>query len=83
VLRVLDGVIAALQAIRQDIATNDAESLEARLESARRGHGQWLKERLAANWAAEGVPESVAKSSENYGVVTRLFGTGWKRKDRK
>jgi prephenate dehydrogenase len=83
VVRVLDGAIAALQALRGDIAANDAGALQTRLESAWRGYGQWLRERMAANWADEGVPAAVAKSSENYDVLTRLFGTGWKRKGRK
>ena len=83
VLRVLDGAIAAMQALRQDIDGDDAQALEARLELARRGYALWLKERLAANWAFEGMPESAAKSSESYDVLSRLFGTGWKRKDRK
>lgn len=83
VLRVLDGAIAAMQALRQDIDGDDAQALEARLELARRGYALWLKERLAANWAFEGLPDSAAKSSESYDVLSRLFGTGWKRKDRK
>jgi hypothetical protein len=83
VVRVLDGAIAELQALRDDIATNDAEALQARLESAWRGYAQWLKERLAANWSEEGIPEAVAKSSENLDMFTRLFGTGWKRKGKK
>jgi prephenate dehydrogenase len=83
VVRVLDAAIAELRALREDIAANDAEALQARLDSAWRGYAQWLKERLAANWADEGIPEAVAKSSENYDMLTRLFGTGWKRKGRK
>jgi prephenate dehydrogenase len=83
VVRVLDGAIAALQDLRDDIAANDAEALQRRLESAWRGYGQWLKERMAASWTDEGIPEAVAKSAESYDVLTRLFGTGWKRKGRK
>jgi prephenate dehydrogenase len=83
VARVLDGVISELQALRDDIAANDAEALQKRLDSAWRGYGQWLKERLAANWAEEGIPEAVVKSSENYDMLTRIFGTGWKRKGKK
>jgi prephenate dehydrogenase len=83
VLRVLDGTITALQALRDDIENNDASSLETRLENAQSSQARWLKERLAANWASEGVPESLAKSTENYNVFSRLFGGGLKRKDHK
>ncbi len=83
VVRVLDGSIAELQALRGEIAADDAVALQKRLDSAWRGYGQWLKERLAASWADEGMPEAVAKSAESYDVLTRLFGTGWKRKGRK
>ena len=83
VVRALDRAIAALQALRSDLAANDAAALQARLDSAWRGYGQWLQERLAANWADEGIPEAVTKSTESYDVLTRLFGTGWKRKGRK
>jgi prephenate dehydrogenase len=83
VLRVLDRAMAELQSLREDIDQGDAAALEARLEKARKGQAQWLKERRAANWAGEGMPEEVAKSAENIDIFTRLFGGGWKRKDRK
>jgi prephenate dehydrogenase len=80
VLRTLDGAIDALQSFREDIRQNNADSLEARLEQARQAQAQWVQERLSANWAAEGMPESVAKSARDYDVLTRLFGTAWKKK---
>jgi len=83
VLRMLDGAIAVLEDLRQDLDQNDAESLEDRLEQARQALAGWIKERMAANWAVEELPDTVAKSAKNYGVMTRLFGTGWKSKDRK
>jgi len=83
VLRVLDGAIIAMQALRDDIEKNDAASLETRLENAQMSQARWLKERLAANWAYDGLPEGVAKSTENYSILSRLFGGGLKRKDRK
>jgi prephenate dehydrogenase len=83
VLRVLDGAIVALQALRDDIEKNDAASLETRLENAQMSQARWLKERLAANWASEGLPEGAAKSTENYSILSRLFGGGLNRKDRK
>jgi len=83
VVRVLDSTIAELQALRGEIAANEGDALQKRLEAAWRGYGQWLKERMAASWTDEGVPEAVSKSAESYDVLTRLFGTGWKRKGRK
>jgi len=83
VLRVMDGAISALQALRDDIQRDDSGSLETHLENAQLSQARWLKERLAANWATEGIPEGVAKSTENYSVLARLFGGGLKRKDRK
>jgi len=82
VLRVLERIISALQDLREAIDQNDAPALEARLESARKGHEQWMKERWAASWSSEGLPESVLKSAQRTGAFTRLLGGGWNRKDR-
>ncbi len=83
VLRMLDEAIFALQGLRQDIDQNDAGSLEQRLKRAHTAQEQWFQERQSASWATEGLPETVVKSTKNYDVLTRLFGTGWKSKDRK
>jgi prephenate dehydrogenase len=82
VLRVLDRAISALQALRDDIDHNDAAGLESSLESARKGHDQWVNERWAANWNSEGLPESVLQSMKSQDAFSRLLGGGWKRKDR-
>ena len=82
VVRILDGVIAALQSMRDDIQAHDGESLERQLESAQQGHARWVKERQAANWIFDGMPQAVSKSTEGIGFLSRLFGSGIKRKGR-
>lgn len=83
VVRVLDRAIASLLSLREAIEANDGEFLVKQLESAQQGYAEWLKERLAANWAFEGMPESVSKSSGRVDFLSRLLGSGVKRKDRK
>ncbi len=45
VLRVLNSVIASIETLRDDIATDDAESLTQRLERARSGRNLWWQDR--------------------------------------
>ena len=79
VLRVLDSTIAALQAIRNDIETQDQEALEERLGRARRGWEKWWKQRQASDWInSEAVPSLEDTSST--GVFGRLLGIGRKPK---
>ena len=81
VLRVLDRAIVSLQDMRAEIQSGDAEAIEARIEQARQGRAKWLNERLSANWAEEGLPDSVTKVTKDSSVITRLFGTGFKKRD--
>jgi prephenate dehydrogenase len=78
VLRVLDGMIAALQALRADMSNEDHLTLQNRLERARSGRELWWSQRQAANWEADAVaaPE-VSTGSEMFG---RLFGIRRKKK---
>ena len=79
VFRTIDGVIAALQALRNDIDDDDNESLEARLERARKGRELWWLQRQAADWAAEEMPATATPpgGSEFFG---RLFGMRSRKK---
>jgi hypothetical protein len=78
VLRVMDGVIASMQAIRHDLQDLDDQALEERLVRARRGREEWLKKRLEADWAYEGSPKVPTPSaSELFG---RLIGLGKREK---
>ncbi|MBT3391675.1 MAG: prephenate dehydrogenase [Chloroflexi bacterium] len=64
-LRMLGSVIAALQALREDIQHDDYDALAERLERAYAGREQWWQERLEADWSAEDRPQletPVAKS---------------------
>ncbi len=82
-LRVLDGTIAALQAIRADIDTEDAESLEKRLDRARTGRERWWRQRKAAEWTGPNTMPAteLPKSSDVFG---RLLGfSGRKTKPKK
>ncbi len=75
-LRVLDGVIASLHKIRDDIDHEDADKLIQRLERAQKGRQRWWKERQEANWAAEGRPkiERESAASSIFGDLLRFGG---------
>lgn len=73
VLRRIDGLIAALQAIRMDIEDENESSLETRLERARAGRIHWWQQRQAANWKAEEMPD-VSAAPTGSEVFGRLLG---------
>lgn len=78
VIRVLDGAVAAINAIRSDLSNEDVKTLEERLNRAREGRKVWLNGRLAANWAAdETASVEPPTASEVFG---RFIGRG-KKKD--
>jgi prephenate dehydrogenase len=78
VLRVMDGLIATLQSIRNDIHAEDVEALDERLQRARRGREEWWQQRLTANWAGdEAPPVETPSASEWFG---RLLGLRKKTK---
>jgi prephenate dehydrogenase len=79
VMRVLDGAVAAMLAIRNDLATEDAKTLEEKLTRAREGRQVWLNGRLAANWAADETTTVEAPTASE--VFGRLIGRGRKKKD--
>lgn len=77
-LRVLDGLIAALQTLRSDIKSQDSEALGKRLERARQSRETWWAQRMAADWVTEenGPPADMPKSSDWFG---RLIGMGGRK----
>jgi prephenate dehydrogenase len=78
VIRVMDGVIDALQALRDEIDSQDSASLEARLERVRLGREHWWAQRQAADWTEGPSPMSdVAGSGEVFG---RLLGIRRRKK---
>lgn len=72
VLRVIDGVLASLQSIRNDISDEDAEALQERLSRARRGREEWWKHRLTSRWPEEETHHIEAPTASD--VFGRLLG---------
>jgi len=81
VVRVMDGAIAALQAIRNDIHTQNDASLEERLTRARQSREQWWKQRQAADWTGNEAYPAMDNSGPD--IFGRLLGLGRKPKPKK
>ena len=79
VIRVLDGAVASINAIRNDLTNEDNETLEERLDRAREGRQVWLSGRLAANWAAEEVTNVEAPTASE--IFGRMIGRGRKKEN--
>jgi prephenate dehydrogenase len=79
VMRVLDGALAAINAIRSDLSNEDSKTLEERLNRAREGRQVWLQGRMVANWPADETTSVEAPTSSE--VFGRLIGRGKKKKD--
>lgn len=77
-LRVLDGAIAALYDIRNDLEAQDESALEALLKRAYSGRQAWWKGRQSKEWMHEDIPG--AEMPTMSGMVGRLFGIGKKPK---
>jgi len=82
VMRTLDDAIAALMQIRDDIAQESPESLEAYINHARDGANQWRQERGRGNWLVEELPRTdlIPRSSD---IMGSLLGLGFGRKKKK
>ena len=79
VIRVLDGLVASVNAIRNDLSSEDNETLEEKLNRAREGRKTWLQGRLAANWMADEASSVEAPTaSEMFG---RFIGRGKKKEN--
>lgn len=79
VIRVLDGAVAAMNAIRNDLTNEDPATLDERLNRAREARQMWVNGRLAANWAAEETTSVEAPTASE--VFGRFIGRGRKKKD--
>ncbi len=80
VSRSLNTMIAALQALRDDIENGNDEGVKNRLQAAQAGRENWLNERTSANWIEmQREPANYPSTSE------RLFGglTGRRTKNKK
>ena len=72
VLRMMDCLIAALHAIRNDIEDEDKAALDERLERARRGREDWWRQRQTSEWVGEQPPSvEIPTASDWFG---RLLG---------
>jgi prephenate dehydrogenase len=81
VTRVLDGVIASMSQLRNDIAGERQDALSKWLKQADDGHESWLVGRLSADWDEGGQKEP---SIEFQTFWERYFGTGRRsKKDKK
>lgn len=78
VLRVMDSLIASLQGMRNDIANNNIEVLDQRLERARQGRDDWWKQRQKADWNREQSPTVELPTSSDW--FSRFLGFGRKPK---
>ncbi len=73
VLRLLDELVASLQAMRVEIAAEDVPGLNRRLEHARHGREEWWHQRLADRWPEDEPPSVKAPaSSEIFGQLIGL-----------
>ena len=81
IMRVLDGAVASINAIRNDLFNEDEKTLEERLNRAREGRQVWLNGRFAANWAAEQTSSVEAPTASE--VFGRFIGRGRKQEDQK
>lgn len=80
VVRSLDSVIAAMQALRNDIALGNGEELIKRLNRAREGRERWWSQRELADWAAEETSVAMENAPTGSDVFGRLLGLGRRRK---
>lgn len=78
VVRVLDNVVASIQAMRAEIEAGLSAELDERLNRARRGRETWWQQRLAASWSDEERPPIEAPMASE--VFGRMIGMGRKKK---
>ena len=79
VIRVLDGAMDSINAIRNDLINEEEKLLEERLNRAREGRKAWLNGRLAANWAADETIRVEAPTASD--IFGRFIGRGKKKED--
>ena len=79
IVRVIDGVVASLQTLRNDIVNDETEALTKRLKRAQRGRDEWWRQRLTSDWVGEGPQEyEPPKVSDYFG---QLLGMRRKKKE--
>ncbi len=71
VTRILDGMIASLQDIQENIANGDEDALNELLSRAEEGRENWIIERKSAEWLLRGEKADNVKLG---GIAERFFG---------
>lgn len=81
VLRMLDSVIAAMQAMRNDIDLKDEDALNERLKRAFNGRAKWWQERQSGEWSSNGAAKMEMPESGSF--LGRMFGMSRKSDPKK
>ena len=85
-LRVLDGYIAALNSLRDEVAGEQKENLQTRFGEAVRDLEQWRQERYKGNWQAVEfgrleMPKTGDILKQQVGGLDKLFGRRKRKSD--
>jgi hypothetical protein len=72
IIRLLDELVASLQAMRVDIAGDDPAGLNQCLENARHGREEWWNQRLSDRWPEDEAPSVKAPTSAE--IFGQLIG---------
>ena len=72
IIRLLDELVASLQAMRVDIAGDDPAGLNQCLENARHGREEWWNQRLSDRWPDDEAPSVKAPTSAE--IFGQLIG---------
>jgi hypothetical protein len=83
-MRVLDETIATLISLRKDIAEENRQQLQARLELSRQGRNRWLLERGKGDWRSvesgdQEMPTMGGILKQQIGGLDKLFRRGGKK----
>jgi len=78
ITRVIDGLIASLQTLRNDIQNQNQAALQERLQRAFEGRQTWIGQRQRAQWDVEENPPGSMPTSGEW--LSRLVGLGKKKK---
>jgi prephenate dehydrogenase len=74
VLRVIDNIVATLQAMQEDIEQDNEEALMKRLERANKGREAWWSQRHSSNWQADNQPVPDLPKNRNVFGSLSAFG---------
>lgn len=86
-IRVLDGYIATLKSLRDEVAEGEKKKLQARLDQVYKSHEQWMRERVEGNWQVvelgrQEMPKASGIWKQQIGGLDKLFGRRGKKPDK-